>query len=149
MKVFRGLLIPLLLCTGVFPQQPVSVKVAPLDRLCGKLVFIKRKPGHTSLASDDQPLKSITIHLYESKGDTGCCQQLSSVEDLVTGRGGAFEFKNTKPGSYWIAATVKGREYKMQVHFQRGKRSDVPCEMQVFEADNFGGFGVVEVITVD
>jgi hypothetical protein len=74
---------------------------------------------------------------------------LNPVETVTTGRSGHFEFKTKKLGSYWLATSWNGKEYKVAVEYKPTKNSQTLCSDQGIQLDDEGNANWWISIVVD
>ena len=140
------------LLSGTQQQAKDMHTVFEVSRICGRLVheeLIPIKGSPNSFESKMKSLRKVTVRLYQSQGNTSCCEGLPLVAQERTGWGGSFKFKRMTPGPYWVATRVNGRDYKMQVRFAPRKTDDTLCSNQLFVVDDSGKFQMAITITVE
>src|SRR5271168_3414580 len=116
--------------------QSVAKENVPFtERFCGKLVHSLEAP-----TKKDQvlPLPRKNIRLYRAEGSGKCCSGLTPVAHTTAGRRGSFQLvgKNVRPGSYWVAVEVDGRDYKLLVRYQQPDEPDTLCDRREWAIDN-------------
>lgn len=105
--------------------EPVSVYA-----ICGKLVSIDevRETGTTnSVRQDVKPLPHARLRLFSPTASADCCDLMTPVAEVTTGRDGSFQFKKPSPGDYWLVAAINRTEYKLLIRYQPGKKTDAKC----------------------
>jgi hypothetical protein len=103
--------------------EPVAV-----DGLCGKLVSIEgaAQPGTANSPKQEaKPLEHVRVRLFSPSTD--CCELVTPLAELTTGRDGSFQFKKLEAGDYWVSAAIDNKEYKVLVRFVPGKKGSTHC----------------------
>jgi hypothetical protein len=103
--------------------EPVAV-----DGICGKLVSIDAAAQQGAANSSKQevrPLEHVRIRLFSPS--TGCCELVTPLAELTTGRDGSFQFKKLEAGDYWVSVTIGNKDYKLLVRFVPGKKGSTQC----------------------
>jgi len=106
-------------------SEPVSV-----DAICGKLVSIDvtpQKESTNSVRQESKPFSHARIRLFSPTAGADCCDLMTPVAEVTTGRDGSFQFKKPSPGDYWLVAAIDGTEYKLLIRYQPGKKTDAKC----------------------
>ena len=111
--------------------EPVDV-----DGICGKLVSsdAAAQQGATSSSRQElKPLEHVRIRLFSPSTD--CCEMVTPLAELTTGRDGSFQFKKLEAGDYWVSAAIGNKEYKVMVRLVPGKKGSTQCSsfLYVFE----------------
>lgn len=107
------------------PSEPVSV-----DRMCGKLVSMEavREKGKTSSSTfEAKPVSHARIRLFPPTPNGDCCILMTPLAEVFTARDGEFQFKKAEPGDYWLTALISGKEYKLLVRYEPGKKPEKSC----------------------
>jgi hypothetical protein len=128
-------------------QKPWNV-----DRLCGRIEHVQRAPvGKVPNASSEKrtSLRDVSVVLYDRVADTPGCTGGSVADTTKTSRGGHFEFKNKKPGTYCLSMNWSGKEYKVVVVYHPQKTSQTLCSEQGIGIDDEGNADWWMTITVD
>jgi hypothetical protein len=128
--------------------EPVSV-----DGICGKLVSIEDVPDQgttSSLRQEVKPFSHTRIRLFSPTASGDCCDLVTPVAEVTTGRDGSFQFKKPAPGDYWLVATIGHAEYKLLVRYQPGKKAATECSkfLYALEKGKFQ-FRRTETVTVN
>jgi hypothetical protein len=116
---------------SVDTPEPVDV-----DGICGKLVSsdAAAQQGATSSSKQElKPLEHVRIRLFSPSTD--CCEMVTPLAELTTGRDGSFQFKKLEAGDYWVSAAIGNKEYKVMVRLVPGKKGSTQCSsfLYVFE----------------
>jgi hypothetical protein len=127
--------------------EPVSV-----DAICGKLVSIEDVPDKqttNSLRPEAKPLPHTRIRIFSPTAGADCCDLITPVAEVTTGRDGSFQFKKPSPGDYWLVATIGHTEYKLLVRYQPGKKPGTECSKFLYALEK-GKFQLrrTETVTV-
>jgi hypothetical protein len=123
-----------------------------VTRLCGRLDHVEGIPEYKhpdNFAESRKALRDISLDLYERRANENCCENLKPIDRTITGKGGRFEFKNQKPGLYWLRADWNGKEYKLAVVYTPEKDSQEVCSQQGMKVDYAGDAGWWLTVTVD
>jgi len=105
--------------------EPISV-----DAICGKLVSIEdvaEKETTNSMRQEVKPFAHTRVRLFSPTASADCCDLITPVAEVTTGRDGSFQFKKPSPGDYWLVATIGRTEYKLLVRYQPGKKGGTEC----------------------
>jgi hypothetical protein len=141
-----------LLTSVAFGQVEPSQKVEQwntIGRLCGNLQHIDRRERRDGGFDEHvRALKHVVLRLYE-RAQLACCEGTLALTEVTTGRGGKFSFGDVKPGAYWLATLVGGREYKLPLRLEPRKDDTTLCSDQRFEVYDSGDFQIGKIITVD
>jgi hypothetical protein len=91
---------------------------------------------------DSEPLNNVTLELYLREEGIACCRNSRPFFKTVTGKEGAFEFRNLDPGRYWLVTNYKGKIFQMAIVFDpRGRTpASAACWQQLFHIDAKGHF---------
>jgi hypothetical protein len=89
------------------------------------------------------------LSVFERSENEACCNGLKAVETTVTGRGGNFEFKTKKLGSYWLTTIWDGKNSAVPVIYERQKDSVTLCSEQGIQLDDHGKAEWWITVTVD
>ena len=103
--------------------EPVAV-----DGICGKLVSsdaTAQQGAANSSKREAQPLEHVRIRLFSPSTD--CCEMVTPLAELTTGRDGSFQFKKLEGGDYWVSATIGNKDYKLLVRLVPGKKGSTQC----------------------
>jgi hypothetical protein len=114
--------------------EPVAV-----DEICGKLVSIEnapRKETGNSVKEEVKPFERARVSLFSPTANADCCVLMTPVAEVTTGRDGSFQFKKSVPGDYWLVATLGGREYKLLIRYQPGKKGSADCSKYLYALEN-------------
>ncbi len=125
--------------------EPVSV-----DGICGKLVAIEEVPenGTTNSARQEvKPFPHARIRLFSPTASADCCDLITPVAEVTTGRDGSFQFKKPTPGDYWLVATIGRTEYKLLVRYEPGKKAGTDCSKFLYALEK-GKFQLRRTVTV-
>jgi len=126
--------------------EPVSV-----DAICGKLVSIENVPeqGTTnSLRREIKPFSHTRVRLFSPTPSADCCDLITPVAEVTTGRDGSFQFKKPTSGDYWLVATIGRTEYKLLVRYQPGKKAGTECSKFLYALEK-GKFQLRRTETVN
>ena len=111
---------------------------APVDvnGICGKLVSteVAAAMGTTNSSKQEfKPLDHVRIRLFAPSTD--CCELVTPLAEVTTGRDGSFQFKKLDGGDYWVSASIDNKEYKVMVRFVPVKKASAHCStfLYVFE----------------
>jgi Prealbumin-like fold domain len=110
-------------------------------RLCGRLEHVQRISGrkHSEhVAERRRPLRDASFSLYVRRENELCCNGLISIATSQTRKDGQFEFKNQKPGNYWLTANWGEKDYTTAVVFQPQKDSMTLYSGQGLQLDDQG-----------
>jgi len=151
-RIVARLFVALSLAGSLASSQSVTPKEEQwntIDRLCGGLLHVDHRGRPNNVIEDHtKPLRGTVLRLYNREG--ACCTEAKVLASVTTGRGGKFEFKDLKVGTYWLVTVVGGREYRMPLRLQLPDKSQSSqCSDQLFEVDDSGGFQMKKLITVD
>ncbi len=105
--------------------EPVTV-----NAICGKLVSIEgpAEKGTASLSAEEaKPIPHARLRLFSPTAGADCCDMISPVAEVTTGRDGTFQFRKPSPGDYWLVANISGAEYKLLIRYQPGKKGEAKC----------------------
>jgi hypothetical protein len=122
-----------------------------VDRLCGILEHSDKIPDrkHPDTFSERRkPLRDIPVSLYDRSENHECCRG-GPVATVHTMRGGRFDFKNIKPGSYWLVASWNGRDQGVDVVYEPGKETTTVCSEQGIRVYDAGSADWWITVTVD
>jgi hypothetical protein len=103
--------------------EPVAV-----DGICGKLVSgdATAQQGATNSSKQEvKPLEHVRIRLFSPSTD--CCELVTPLAELTTGRDGSFQFKKLEGGDYWVSVTIGNKDYKLLVRLVPGKKGSTQC----------------------
>jgi len=114
-------------------DTPEAVAV---DGICGRLVSSNAtaQQGATNPSKQEvQPLAHARVRLFSPSTD--CCELVTPLAEVTTGRDGSFQFKKLEAGDYWVSAAIGNKEYKILVRFVPVKKGSTPCSsfLYVFE----------------
>ena len=128
-----------LLTAVVAASAQLSSKVPNFDQLCGELSFVTPVSGG---GMDSEALKNVKMELYLREVGIVCCRNSNPFFKTITGKEGAFEFKNVDPGRYWLAVHYHGKMFQMPIVFDPQSRTAASpaCWQQVFHIDAKGHF---------
>lgn len=104
-------------------REPVAV-----DGICGKLVSsdVAAQQGATNSSKQQvQPLEHVRIRLFSPSTD--CCELVTPLAELTTGRDGSFQFKKLEAGDYWVSVMIGNKDYKLLVRLVPGKKGSTQC----------------------
>jgi hypothetical protein len=104
-------------------REPVAV-----DGICGKLVSsdVAAQQGATNSSKQQvQPLEHVRIRLFSPSTD--CCELVTPLAELTTGRDGSFQFKKLQAGDYWVSVMIGNKDYKQLVRLVPGKKGSTQC----------------------
>jgi hypothetical protein len=137
----KGLTFPLIwLLAAVITTSAESLpKFVNLDRLCGELSFVTPVSGG---GMDSEPLNNVRLDLYPWEEGIVCCRNSHPFFKTVTGKEGAFEFKNVAPGRYWLVVRHQRKRFQLAIVFDPGSRTpaSAACWQQIFDIDTKGHF---------
>ena len=111
-------------------DTPAPVDV---DAVCGKLVsitYVAQEGTTNSSKQEVKPLSHARIRLFSPS--TGCCELVTPVAEVTTGRDGAFQFKKIEAGDYWVSASIDNKEYKVMVRFVPTKKGAAHCSEYLY-----------------
>jgi len=114
--------------------EPVAV-----DEICGKLVSIRNatEKGTANSAKEGvKPFEHAHVSLFSPTTSADCCALMTPVAEVTTSRDGSFQFKKSVPGDYWLVATLGGREYKLLIRYQPGKKGSADCSKYLYALEN-------------
>jgi hypothetical protein len=114
--------------------EPVSV-----DEICGKLVSIDNAPEKgtgNSVKEEVKPFEHVRVSLFSPTANADCCVLMTPVAEVTTSRDGGFQFKKSVPGDYWLVATLSGKEYKILIRYQPGKKGSADCSKYLYVLEN-------------
>jgi hypothetical protein len=143
--LFGVILVAQLLCA----QDKKPWRVA---RLCGCLEHVERIPDgkHVDNFSETrEALQGVSLFMYERRENQTCCENLTPIDTAITGKKGLFNFKDVRPGTYWLKANWNGKEYKVAVVEESEKNSTAICSEQGVKIDNAGNADWWITVTVD
>ena len=123
-----------------------------LTRICGRLnrTFLIRTKDPSVVDYKHKGLRKVRVALYNRKPALKCCTAADLFQELMTGRGGKFEFKKVPVGAYWLAATVQGQTYKLPVSLQRRKEDTAKlCSDNLFSLSEEGELTLWQTVYVD
>jgi hypothetical protein len=123
-----------------------------LTRICGRLnrTFLIKTKDPSVVDYKHKGLRDVRVVLYNRKPALKCCTATDLLQELVTGRGGKFEFKKVPTGAYWLAATVEGQTYKLPVRLQRRKEeTEKLCSDNLFSLSEEGELSLWQTVYVD
>jgi hypothetical protein len=103
--------------------EPIDV-----DGICGKLVSsnVAAQQGATNSSKQElKPLEHVRIRLFSPSTD--CCELVTPLAELTTGRDGSFQFRKLEAGDYWVSATIGNKDYKVLVRLVPGKKGSTQC----------------------
>ena len=106
---------------GMFAQES---NLWETDRLCGRLQHVERIPDREleNVFSDRRHgLRHLSLALYEQQNSLACCDGLSAMETVTTGKGGRFEFKTKNRREFWLVTNWNNQEYRPPVVYQPHK----------------------------
>ena len=109
-----------LLTAMVAASAQSSSKVPTFDQLCGELSFVTPVSGG---GMDSEALKNVKVELYLREVGIVCCRNSNPFFKTITGKEGAFEFKNVDPGRYWLAVHYHGKMFQMPIVFDPQSRT--------------------------
>jgi hypothetical protein len=114
-------------------DTPAPVDV---DGICGKLVSsgaVAQQGATNSSKQEVRPLEHVRIRLFSPSTD--CCDLVTPLAEITTGRDGSFQFKKLEAGDYWVSASIDNKEYKVMVRLVPVKKGSTPCSafLYVFE----------------
>jgi hypothetical protein len=131
----------------VEPSQKVE-QWNTIGSLCGNLLHIERHERRDGVFDEHaRALKNVVLKLYE-RDHVACCESSPALAEIATDKGGKFSFRDVKPGAYWLATVVGGREYKLPLRLEP-KNITTQCSDQRFEIYDSGDFQIGKIITVD
>ena len=148
MKVTLPFLVLLLMLPMVQAQQGVR----EVDRLCGRLQYIRRIPDHqyaNVLSEERKPLRGVNLVLCERRQNEPCCKGASAMETVRTRRGGRFDFRNKRAGDFWLVANWSGRDYRIPVTYKPVKELTTVCSEQGLDLDDEANAGWSVAITLE
>jgi hypothetical protein len=138
----------ILIAQFLFAQEkPLNV-----DRLCGRVEHVERTPERhdpNAYSEKRKALRDVSLSLFERRESEACCDGLKAIEATNTGRGGHFEFKTKKPGSYWLSTIWDGKNSTVPVIYERQKNSATMCSEQGIQLDDHGKAEWWITVTVD
>lgn len=143
------ILIAILVAPGLSAQEG---KPWPIDRLCGKIGYVQKIPSRknpSTFSEKRTTLKDVPLALYEKNEAKACCGGVTAIETTRTGRGGQFEFKTRKAGSFWLIASWNGKDYQAPILYYPQKNSTVLCSQQGITLDKDGKADWWLTVTVD
>ena len=115
-----------------------TTEPVPVDAICGKLVAIEVAPEKetaNSVPQESKPLSHARIRLFSPTAGADCCDLMTPVAEVTTGRDGSFQFKKPAPGDYRLVATINGTEYKLLIRYQPGKKGEAKCADFLYALD--------------
>ena len=123
-------LLALILLLGFSRSANSADTPAPVDvdGICGKVVSIDAAAQQGAMNSPKQevkPLEHIRVRLFSPSTD--CCELVTPLAELTTGRDGSFQFKKLEAGDYWVSAAIDNKEYKVLVRLVPGKKGSTHC----------------------
>jgi hypothetical protein len=134
------LLFPLLVFGFSFTSSAAdTAEPVAVDEICGKLVAIENAPVKgtaNSVKEEIKPFEHARVSLFSPTASADCCALMTPVAEVTTGRDGSFQFKKSVPGDYWVVATLGGREYKLLIRFQPGKKGSADCSKYLYALEN-------------
>jgi hypothetical protein len=128
-----------LLAAVIATSAESSPKFVSFDRLCGELSFVTPVSGG---GMDSEPLNNVKLELYPWEDGIACCRNSHPFFKTITGKEGAFEFKNVAPGQYWLVLHYQGKMFQLAIVFDPGSRTpaSAACGQQQFHIDAKGHF---------
>jgi hypothetical protein len=134
------LLFVLLACGFSFRSRPTDItEPVAVDEICGKLVSIENAPGkrtENSVKEEVKPFEHARVSLFSPTANADCCALMTPVAEVTTSRDGSFQFKKSVPGDYWLVAILGGKEYKLLIRYQPGKKGSVDCSKYLYALEN-------------
>jgi len=125
---------------------------ASLGRLCGRLMHVDEIPVKKTQKTFEERTKSlphVRVRLNRASDDHQCCDGLTLAAEVVTKRGGSFEFRNAVPGSYWVVVLADGTEYRLVINYVPSKKeNEESCSDFLYEIKN-GELRLARIIQVD
>jgi hypothetical protein len=134
------------------PMAGQDKKPWSVDRLCGRLEHVERIPDRKhvdNFPEAREALRDVPVVIYERHENEPCCENSTPIDATRTGKGGRFELKDEKPGSYWLGTNWNGKEYKVAVDYKAGKSSETMCSQQGVQVDHAGNADWWITVTVD
>jgi hypothetical protein len=134
-------------------QTPTNAS-SKVDRLCGTLarvdrVYDKHDP-HVIVEEKRDSLAGVTLRLYPRSKNSACCDGLSFVEEITTGRRGQFMFKkDVDAGDYWLVAETSGKQYKLDLFYEPTKAATGKCSDFEYQVNDTGELSLAVKVVVD
>jgi hypothetical protein len=112
-------------------------KIAHLDRMCGELSFVTPISGG---GMDSRPLSNVNLEIYPWEEGIMCCRNSRPFFTAITGKEGAFEFKNVGAGRYWLVTDYQRKTFQLAIAFDPASRTPASpaCWQQQFDIDAKG-----------
>jgi hypothetical protein len=128
-----------LLSVAVAGSTGPTPKFITLDRLCGVLEFVTPVDGDRK---DTQALSDVGMELYPWEEGIACCKNSHPFFKTVTGKDGAFGFKNVDAGRYWLVVRNGKKPLRVAIAFDPRNRTpaSAACSQQLLEIDSHGTF---------
>ena len=128
-------LLALALLLGFFrsANSPDTPEPVAVDGICGKLVSsdaAAQQGATNSSKREAQPLEHVRIRLFSPSTD--CCEMVTPLAELTTGRDGSFQFKKLEGGDYWVSVTIGNKDYKLLVRLVPGKKGSAQCSAYLY-----------------
>jgi len=91
---------------------------------------------------DSEALKNVKLALYPWEDGIACCRNSQTFFKTISGREGAFEFKNVDRGRYWLVVHYQGKTFQLAIAFDPDSRTpaSAACWQQLFQIDAKGHF---------
>jgi hypothetical protein len=127
----------LLLATVTATSEESPAKVVHLDQMCGDLSFVTPISGG---GMDSRPLSKVNLEIYLREKGITCCRNSRPFFTTITGKEGAFEFKNVGAGRYWLVTHYQRKTFQLAIAFDPESRipASPACWQQQFDIDAKG-----------
>ena len=128
-------------------QAPKNAAVASkVDQVCGTLAQVDhvydKHNANVVVEEKRKPLAGVTLRLYARRKNSTCCDGLSPVEEVVTGRRGQFVFKKgIEGGDYWLVA-ASSKEHILDLSYEPTKTAADKCPDFEYQINDTGEFSL-------
>jgi len=122
-----------------------------LPRICGSLnrTFLIKTKDPSVVHDKHEGLRKVRVALYSRKPALKCCTAADLLQELLTGRGGKFEFKKVPDGAYWLVVALDGNMYALPIRLRPKKgEPDRLCSNNLFSINEDGEFSLLGVIFI-
>src|SRR5208282_2918210 len=133
-------------------QQPNDTQESSLRCVCGSVVYQHEVPSKRASSNPHYKttsMRSVPVLIYPRQSGVSCCEGLSPVASLETGRSGRFEFKGIRPGAYWFVVRSNSHAAVRAIRYEPMKGYLPSLSVYTFALDDAGDLNIGVTVTVD
>jgi hypothetical protein len=134
-------------------QHPTDAQESLLRCVGGSVVYQHEVPSKKASANPHYykttSMRGVPVFIYPRQSGVSCCDGLSRVASLETGRSGRFEFKDIRPEVYSFVVRSNNHAATRAIRFEPIKGYSPSSPAHTFALDDAGDLKIGVTVTVD